>query len=108
MSKAEPNESDWLKIGNDIRRVLNDVHERIDGTRPYKLEKVGRLPTQAELDAWENACPGSVEKLKAMAHREMHHRMHMKDMNKKITKVKKLFYYLFIWIMLPTFILGFT
>src|SRR5687767_6522243 len=86
MNEVQPNESDWLKVGNDLRVVLNDLHETIYGNRPYKMEKVGRCPTQTELDEWELRCPGSVAKLQEMACRQAAHRVKLEKFRKTSEK----------------------
>jgi hypothetical protein len=58
----------------------------IDGTRPYPMGKVGRFPTEAELDAWEKACPGSVAKLREMARHQAEHRVQLENMNRNLEK----------------------
>ena len=62
---AQPNAHDWMAIGNDFRRVL--------GLPP--LTEPDGIPTEEFLDHWEELIPGSKERLKEMAHRQMCHRL---------------------------------
>lgn len=68
-----PSAGDWEVVG----RSINDVHNRIRRqvglkSLPYMGER--RLPTDAELDAWEQVCPGSRAKLEQMARNAMERR----------------------------------
>lgn len=77
----EPTPQDWLNIGNDLRKVLNDLHKVIGGPVLPLLTKIDRVPTEEELKAYDAVVPGMSERLKEMARAEMEHREKMSIQN---------------------------
>ena len=84
-----PNEDDWRNVVNDVRKALNYFGEYLSRSSghnftPYPLlgKDERAIPTEEELQEWENAFPGSRAIIEDMAQKEMHHRLRMKELNK--------------------------
>jgi hypothetical protein len=76
-SEGKPTAEDWMKIGNDLRIVLNDLN-RVSGLSILPLlEFPTREPTEEELNEWEEKFPGSKQMFICEAYKQMRHRQSM-------------------------------
>lgn len=75
---SQPSARDWVKIENDLRKVLNNINKQL-GLYPYKYVKVDnyQIPSKEELDKINKRWPGANagDRLEQMAISEMHHRI---------------------------------
>lgn len=79
----QPNEHDWMQVGNDFRKVFNRTRRVFGMPDIPLLTKPAGIPSEELLNEWENQLPGSKKRLIELAEAEMRHRQ---SMNRKIRK----------------------
>lgn len=70
----QPTPEDWMKVGNDLKVVLNDIAPSLGRPPIPLLDHPTRIPTDEELAAYDRVRPGLADQLREMARAEMEHR----------------------------------
>lgn len=75
----QPTARDWMKVGNDLRVVLNDLAAALGCPSIPLMDHPTRVPTDEELAAYNEVRPGLADQLREMAQAEMEHRKRLED-----------------------------